>query len=187
MRIAPAALLLCVIAALAPFLPARAEDKDDKPAPSERDRIYLLQHRILPHWTFQSGGAFFRDLKNGSVERLLAAARDLAGEEFAQAIKLDAKSAEQAVLIIFPPPKEMALCYAAVVMQLDGEHAYYTLELTEDIMRTGAKTVLGSWSADGAHRNHGTRTYVDPSEFLKEVLAMQRGAPVPGDEKPEKK
>lgn len=187
MKIAPTALLLCAIAALALFLPAQAEDKDAKPAPSERDRIYHLQHRILPHWTFQSGGAFFRDLKNGSVDRLLAAARDLAGEEFAQAIKLDAKSAEQAVLIIFPPPKEMALCYAAVVMQLDGGHAYYTLELTEDIMNTGAKTVLGSWSADGAHHNHGTRTYVDPSEFLKEVLATQQGDPVPGHAKPEKK
>lgn len=187
MKIANATLLFCAVCALTPGLPAQADSPETKSAPSTRDRIYYLQHKILPDWTFKSGGAFFRDLKNGAIERLQAAARDFVGEEFAQAVQLDAKTAEHAVLITFPPPEEMALCFAVAVVQRDGGYAYYTLELTEDIMNTGAKTVLGSWSEDGAHRNYGTRTYVDPAEFLQEVLAMQKDAAADASTESEKK
>ena len=187
MKNASATLLVCAVCSLTPGLPAQSESAETKSAPSTRDRIYYLQHKILPNWTFKSGGAFFRDLKSGAIERLQAAARDFVGEEFAQAVKLDAKTAEHAVLITFPAPKEMALCYAVAVVQTDGAYAYYTLELTEDFMNTGAKTVLGSWSEDGAHQNYGTRTYVDPAEFLKEVLAMQKGAAADASTKAEKK
>ncbi len=172
MKIVSAALLLCAVCASAPPLLAQPKEQPAGPVPSERDRIYYFQHKILPQWTYQSGGAFFRDLKSGTIERLRAAARDLVGEAFAREMKLEAKSREHAVLIIFPPPKEPALCYAAAVVQLDVGYAYYTLELTEDIMNTGARTVLGSWSEDGAHRNHGTRTHADPAEFLKEVSPL---------------
>ncbi|GEM_PF-2781511 len=79
--------------------------------PSLKDRIYFFQHRLLPGWTFNSDGAFYKDLMSGNEIRVKAAATEMVSPEFAEGISIKPINESKGVLITFPKPDNMPDCY----------------------------------------------------------------------------
>lgn len=159
--------------------PARAAD-EPKEEPTRHDKVYFLQHRLLPRWTFESEGAFFADAAAGEVTQLTDAAAKLVDEAFAKGVAVSRVAGGEGVLISFPPPAEPPECYFVLIVRREKTFEYITLERTEDILGRGAKSVVGAWTREGSHLNHGSRTYSDAGSFLAEVLSepgvVERGA-----------
>jgi len=164
-------------AALALSGGARA-DEPTKEEPSDGRKIYAFQHRLLPRWTHGSKGAFYRDLRAGKKERLIEAAEEFVGKEFAQGIVVRALPDAPQVLIEFPKPDRMPNCYFALVIEKESGFRYVTLELTAPGDER-VKTFVGEWTAEGAHLNFGPRDYTDSDSFLKEFAPKKDGAPAP--------
>ncbi len=148
-----------------------------KTEPSPRDRRYYFEHRLLPNWTHKSDGIFFRDLRSRAIQKLLDVAADIVGEDYADKIQVRPLEDENRVLISFPEPRELALCYHVLIVREGGSFRIITLEKTEDILGTGVKGVVGEWTAEGSHRNFGPRDYSDGDSFVRELAAGLPGAP----------
>ncbi|MBS1196972.1 MAG: hypothetical protein H6R18_757 [Proteobacteria bacterium] len=145
--------------------------------PTMKDRIYFFQHRLIPQWTHQSGGAFFNDLNAGKSEKLIEAATKIVSPEFAAAISVKKYPDKNGILIRFAVPVEVPQCYFAYIYKdkNDNKFSLYTYEKTLDLLKEGNKGVVGLWSAEGGHSNLGARTYEDPESFVGEVQkAIQR-------------
>jgi hypothetical protein len=74
-------------------------------------KIYLLQHRLIPEWTHRSNGAFFDDLSSGRHQRLLDLAAEVVSPEFAGGISIQTYPEADGLLITFPAPVEPPQCY----------------------------------------------------------------------------
>jgi hypothetical protein len=131
-------------------------------------KIYNFQHRLLPRWTHQSGGAFFNDLVQDRPEILLMAATEMVGEEFARNISIKKYKDPEAVLLTFPPPKESPACYFIYIAKTKDGFEFYTYEKTVDLFKKGDKGVVGEWSANKGHLNFGPRKYEDAESFVQE-------------------
>ena len=150
---------------------------DQREPPSRHQKVYHLQHRLLPRWTFGSEGAFFADAAAGYLKQMRDVAAELIDEDFSKAIVAQTVSDGQAVLLSFPAPVEPPECYFVLVIRAGDSFRYVTLEMTEDILGMGSKSVVGEWTSEGSHRNLGPRKYIDLESFLKEVLEEKKGEP----------
>lgn len=134
-------------------------------------KVYVFQHRLLPDWTFSSDGSFFNDLQQGDLTELKMAATKLVSEDFAKAIKTEVFGSQDAVLITFPQPKNMADCYYILIVKNQNEFAFYTYEKTMSFGENDPVIgVVGTWSSEGRHGNLGPRNYSAASDFVKDVL-----------------
>lgn len=132
-------------------------------------RIYYFQHRLLPKWTHESNGMFFHDLMNGHFERLIAAAKNIVGEEFAKQIEVQKYAEAGGVLIRFPRPTVAPECFFVYIVKTESGFRFHTYEKTVDLYGSGDKGVVGEWSADGKHLNFGPRKYEDSDSFVSEL------------------
>ena len=98
------------------------------------------------------------------------AAAKLIDEDFSKAIVAQTVSDGSAVLLSFPKPVEAPECYFVLVIKTEESFRYVTLEMTEDILDMGFKSVIGEWTAEGSHLNLGVRKYIDLESFLNEAL-----------------
>lgn len=146
--------------------------------PSPQERRYHFEHRLLPKWTHTTDGAFFSDLREGQPRRLIEAAADIVSSDYAAAIKVTPLSDENRVLISFAPPEDMAACYHVLIVRSDEGYRYLTLELTEDMLGDGTRSVFGGWTAEGGHRNFGARKYSDAESFVRDAATDLPAAPV---------
>jgi hypothetical protein len=167
-------IILLAIAFVSVFLqiPARfclAEDPATSEEQPMHQRIYFLQHRLLPKWTYQSEGMFFDDLMQNRTQKLMAAASDIVGEAFAREISFRSFPEAKGVLITFSPPKEIPECFFVYIAKKGDGFKFYTYEKTLDLGKSGDKGVIGEWKADGAHGNLGPRKYDDPDSFVREL------------------
>lgn len=143
--------------------------------PTRHEKVYYFEHQLIPHWIFQSKGAFFNDLLAGRTGRLITAAVDNVDEEFAKAMEVELVANQDAVLITFMEPVEPPECYRALVIRKGETFQYVTLEKTEDILQTGVKSVIGEWTAKGSHLNRGPQKYTGAHRFLISVLGPKMG------------
>jgi hypothetical protein len=139
--------------------------------PSEHDKIYHFQHRILPRWTHGSDGKFYEDLLKGNNDRLMAAAKKIVSEEFSKKIKIQRIAESNSILLVFPAPVEPPECYFIIISKVKNEYRIYTYEKTHDITKAGYKGVIGKWTPEGDHHNLGARKYEDAEQFMKEINA----------------
>jgi hypothetical protein len=157
----------------APVKPDKQTDRQNSQAeqPSTNELIYYFQHRLISQWLFQSDSRFFNDLYNGYADKLINAAEELIGADYADEIYVTPLTEHNAVLITFPEPESVAICYHALLVKNGSSLVYYTYEksfsLADDDPVFG---VVGSWSTDGQHNNHGGRTYTTGAEFVADVL-----------------
>src|SRR5688572_12101569 len=94
--------LLMVLGVLVAFtLSARVAAEEQEKELSVKQRIYHFEHRLLPKWTHGSKGAFFDDLAKGTPGRLVEAATDIVGKEFADQITVRSVSGTSQILIQF--------------------------------------------------------------------------------------
>ncbi len=149
--------------------------------PTEHQRIYYFQHRVLPSWTHDSDGAFFANLQKDSHERFIEVAAEIVNQEFADQIVISQFGDGTEILITFPIPKQIPECYFVYIRKEGDTYRYITLERTEDILGQGMKSVVAEWSPDGAHLNMGPRTYDDAERFLNEVTAYNPSPAVEED------
>jgi hypothetical protein len=143
-------------------------------APSLHDRIYFFEHRLLPRWTHGTNGAFFDELMTDRTEKLIAAATETVGEEFARGITIRKFPERKAVFLSFPKPKAPPGCFFVYIAWAENGFQYYTYEKTFDIAQVGNKGVVGVWSADGKHGNEGPRKYEDADSFLTEMQGRRQ-------------
>lgn len=133
------------------------------------DRLYAFEHRVLPRWTHQSSGVFFADLEKGSVDRMKEAATEMVSSEFAAALKVRNVLQPTGVIITFQHPPKPVACFFAFVTKSGEDHRYLTLEMTEDILGLGFKSVIGEWTPDGSHKNLGSFKFDSEEDFLREL------------------
>ena len=167
-------LLWAVVAATLPVTVTADEKKPEQLTISQR--TYYFEHRLLPKWTHGSKGAFFADLCSGGTTRLKAAAAEIVGKEFADKLIVRPLPGTQQVLLTFQAPSESPLCFFAIIEKTGETFHYITLELTEDILGDGTKSVVGEWSVDGGHLNRGGRKYSDVDSFLAEISIKPKEA-----------
>jgi len=143
-----------------------------QPAPTEHQRTYHFEHRLIPSWVHKTSGAFYADLRAGQLDRLLNAARDIVSPEFAAGIKVTPYPALDGVLIEYPAPKTAPLCYFTFIhasRKSETGYAVYTYEKTLNFPGADAYGVVGGWSLDGKHSNMGSRTYKDAEAFVQDL------------------
>ncbi len=142
----------------------------------QQQKIYYVEHRLIPQWLYGSDGAFFQALEKGDITYLKNAAAEIAGKSFAKDLKVKSIEPGKAVLLTFEKPANSPLCYYAIVAKTDEGFAYYTLEKAIDFEDTGKiSTMFCGWTADGSHLNFGPRGYKDEDNFVKEFLAGPPG------------
>ncbi len=140
--------------------------------PPLEQRIYYYQHRLIPKWTFGSDGAFFRDIMNGSIGQLKAAAADLISSEYADNISIKPLSEHNGILITFQEPSSVPHCYFIFIRKIDDKFMFLTYEKTRDISNEGYIGVVGGWSPDGVHSNYGPRKYSDADSFIADAVGI---------------
>ncbi|MBN1905060.1 MAG: hypothetical protein JW927_08185 [Deltaproteobacteria bacterium] len=147
--------------------------KINQQGPSLHDRIYFFQHRLLPGWTFNSDGAFYKDLMSGSVTRVKAAATEMVSHEFAEGISVKTVGESNGVLITFPKPDNVPDCYFVFIRQVDNKFMYITYEKTMNIADEGFAGAVCGWSSEGKHSNYGFQKYTDPDSFVSDALEIK--------------
>ncbi len=134
-------------------------------------KVYFFQHKILPEWTFTTDGKFYSDLLMGNLSKLKTAATEVVSAEYASGLKSKVIANENAVLITFPKPEGLTNCFFVLIKKSENSFAFYTYEKTlsfgEDDKVAG---VVGSWSEEGNHGNHGGRTYSKAADFIADIL-----------------
>ncbi|MFG6485482.1 hypothetical protein ACG04R_02290 [Roseateles sp. BYS78W] len=182
MRLAIAPLLsLCLLgpcvaadtAAEAPTPPASAASEAAKPGPTLHQRVYQLQHRLIPNWVHKSSGAFYTALAVGDLARLREVASELVSPEYAAGIKVTPYPALEGVLIEYPTPQTSPLCYFEFV-HVNGKsstgYEIYTYEKTLKLPGLDyGYGVVGRWTPEGAHANMGGRNYQDAESFVRDL------------------
>ena len=162
-------LLLLTSVLIAVSLPLRAVEEKKTQEPTSHQKVYYFEHRLLPKWAHGTKGEFFSDLSKGTLDRILGAATDLVGKDFAQKLTVRALPGTAQVLISFQEPSEPPLCFFALVEKSGETYRYFTLEFTEDLLGDGTKSVYGEWDEQGGHRNLGPRKYSDAESFIADI------------------
>ncbi len=165
-------LAFCALVWICPLL--SAADEKSQAEPTLHQKIYYFEHSLLPKWTHNSSGHFFADLSHGALDKLVQAAGQIVGPEYAQQLTVRTLPGNTQVLITFAPPDDIPLCYFVLIEKQGDTYRYLTLEKTEDFMNDGTKTVVGEWDPQGAHRNMGMRKYVDADHFIAEVTGQAK-------------
>jgi hypothetical protein len=132
-------------------------------------KMYYFQHRVLPHWTYNSNGKFFNAMMKDDYKIFNRSATKLLGEEYASKIKIKKFKEKNAVLITFPEPAKTPLCYFIfIIKQGENSYKFFTYEKTYKIT---AHTigVVGGWTKTKRHQNFGSRKYKDAKNFIEDV------------------
>lgn len=140
---------------------------------SLNDRIYFYQHKLLPKWTFESNGAFYKDIKKRNLVKLKSAAEEIISSEYANNITAKTIAEHNGVLITFPKPSFYGECFFVFIREVDNRFLYVTYEKTRDIANKGFIGVVSNWTPDGNHRNHGPRNYSNPDNFLFDAIQIK--------------
>ena len=146
-----------------------AEDNISSDKTSVHQNIYYFQHRLLPKWTFESQGAFFDDLMNGNLDKLIQAASEIVGDDFSQRIIIKKYDESNGVLLTFPAPQEPPECFFIYIFKRKDGFRFYTYENTIDLFGSGVKGAVCEWSEDRTHKNWGSRNYNDSDSFVSEL------------------
>ena len=138
---------------------------------TQGDGIYYLQHRLLPRWVRQPGGAFFDDLSRGVPQQLVSSATDLVDEDYASQIELTVVEPDQIYVLTFPEPYRSPLCYHVAIVKTEDNLRYYTLEKTAAFGLEDDYAMFCGWS-NGSHLNFGARDYKDLESFANELRGL---------------
>jgi hypothetical protein len=164
--------------------PAAPAENPARNESTPEQKRYLFEHMVLPRWTHEENAAFPAHLLAGRSEGLVAAARDIVGEEYAQGLRVRQLESPAGALILLPKPQAVPQCHAIAVITAGAGYRYFTLEMTEDYLGDGSKTCLCEWQKGGdepKHANFGPRPYDDVEKFLAEVqqILAKSTAPIP--------
>ena len=142
----------------------------EKKEPTYKQKVYYLQHKVLPQWTYESEGEFLHDLMNNELSQLKGVASEIVSPEYAENITVKTIDGQNLAIIVFPQPKFPANCFFVLIKRNEDTFSYTTYEkslsfLTEDNEFFG---VVGGWSSEGSHLNFGPRPYSDLDSFIKD-------------------
>lgn len=148
-----------------------------------RDCHYIFAHKAVPSLLFTKkeglfkafetrGQAFVEDLWTAVANSTAKTSKpvDSKGLEFSK----EKTDGIEVYLIKLPEPLSMAEAYFVAVAEKDKKIRYFTLELTSEISRCDASTILGEWTEDGRHHNYGCGPKPEKQEFLKAISANFR-------------
>lgn len=156
---------------------APIQQSADMPEMSDKQKVYYLQHRVIPAWTFEYQEMFLADLIKGDLSKLKSVTADIISQEYAQqinSIPVDLNSEDEdalAAVIVFPVPKYAPNCFFVMIKKERGQFSYHTYEKTPSLLSDVDTVVgvMGGWDADGNHLNFGPRAYDDIDSFIEEL------------------
>jgi hypothetical protein len=165
-------LTLILLAFSGALVTAAPESETVSQKPTTHQKIYSFQHRILPKWTHQTNGAFYKDLRAGLPAQLVEAAREVVGSDFAKQMAATNVTTPEGVLVTFSEPPDAPLCFFVFIMKTEQGFRYLTLEKSIDIAEDGTKSALCEWAKAGQHKYYGSRNYTDSKNFLADVTTL---------------
>jgi len=154
---------------------AAENDSEDEPRLSTQlQKRYQLEHQVLPDWAHHTEGAFFSAALSGSDERLREVAAEIVSPDYARKIVVQPDPANQIVLLKLPAPENAPECYFVYITKTKGENVfrYFTYEKTIDVFGSGVRGVIGEWTKDHEHLNHGEKTYENLEDFVKDAKRL---------------
>lgn len=151
--------------------------ENDKP----RQAYYTFAHQALPEVFFsdpllmiktlqENGAAFLRYIWN-KTEQYADAVEE--GNSELIAVELSKINEMDMALVTLPLPQKRTEAYFIAMLAGVGglRPRYITLEYGLDLNER-PYTVLGEWTEDNLHVNHGVGPQADTAEFLKAVKAL---------------
>jgi hypothetical protein len=172
----PMKLHLCLFLTLLVFTPLVASAADPSPSaamePTQHQKRYYFEHRLLPKWTHHSNGAFFADLQAGKLERVRDVAEKIGGAGFAAKIVVENVKEPEGVLLGLAEPAQPVECFFVFVAKVGERCRYFTFEKAEDILGQGIVACIGEWDVDGRHNNFGFSNEKSREAFLKVVAGL---------------
>jgi len=140
--------------------------------PTYQQKVYYLQHKVLPQWTYESEGRFLHDLMNNELSQLKDVAGEIVSPEYAGNITVKNIDGQNLAIIVFPKPKFPGDCFFVLIKRNEDAFSYTTYEksysfLSDDDNYIG---VVGGWSQEGNHLNFGPRPYSDLDSFIKDNI-----------------
>ena len=145
------------------------KDNIEEEAPVSK-RIYYFQHKVISKWLFDSDGAFFFDMVNGSAGQFIEAASEIVNAEYANGIIIRPIPSRDAVLIKFPEPKSVPNCYYSILAKSGDTFSYHTYEKAMSFGGEDFVGVVGGWDSEGNHSNFGPRDYLSDDQFIMDIL-----------------
>ena len=149
----------------------RKYDAVQNKQPSLHEKIYYLQHRLLPRWTHGPDNSFYNELMSGNLYRLKQVATDFVSREYANKITARQYPETDGVIITFPEPDQPNECYFIYIARTGNGFRFVTYEKAEDLLGKGHAGAVGEWTKEGKHLNMGFRKYRDAASFVKEIQA----------------
>ena len=147
------------------FMKCSADNHEKRKKEMVRQCTYSFQHRLLPSWTHDSDGQFYRDIIKHPASVVQDAAREIVGRECADAILVELVGEPEGILLTFQPPEDSGDCFYAFLALVDNGFRYMTLEKAREDFGLGYKSFLCEWTPDEAHLNYGGRLYDDKAGF----------------------
>lgn len=137
--------------------------------PTYQQKVYYLQHKILPQWTYESEGRFLHDLMHNELTQLKRVAAEIVSPEYAEKITVKTIDGQNLAIIVFPQPKFPANCFFVLITRDEDDFSYTTYEKSFNILSDDEFVgVVGGWNSEGGHLNYGPRKYSDVESFIKD-------------------
>jgi len=144
---------------------------------SEReDKIYYLQHRLLPKYIFDNRD-LYEALAAKKVAKFLEVVGKVVDKKYANNLHIEHIASKNAVLITFPAPTKSPLCYFAFIQKFRDGFSYYVYEKVDNILGGDVVGVVGAWSENKEHFNFGLRNYKDSKSFINDLTASSSSKP----------
>ena len=136
---------------------------------------YMFEHRLLPHWFFESKLSFIGMLlqDKGVLYRILDdifKKEEVENPYTADMFELSlSKITDQIMMakICFPDPEEEPLCYCSYLFfdEKFEKPGYFCVE--KGNTEGDRYPFICSWTEDGFHQNHGHCGFENDSDFLR--------------------
>ena len=150
---------------------------NDKP----RQTYYAFAHQALPEVFFSDPALLIKTLQENSavflgyIWKKLELFADEPSEGLHEQLSVELLQLDGAdlALVTLPPPQNRTEAYFVAMLDTDGirKARYLVLELGFDDQEQ-PNTVMGEWTADGTHHNHGLGPQAEPSMFIEAIQKL---------------
>jgi hypothetical protein len=147
--------------------PAVQISEEERRRNARKKAVHNFQHRLLPRWVHDNG---LHILDDGGIDPLLATARQMVDEQYAEAIVVHRYPEKGIFIIEFEEPQQTTgIFYFAIKKEAGDTPGFYALEKGLSFFGAGEASVLTEWESGWDASKLGGRDYTDLAGFLNEL------------------